>query len=270
MNLENATLIQNTILSTLGVRVSVETDDSQKRNGLRIYFEDLGRHNGPVLHLRPHGLKRHKIELYLGQYAGSVLRQIKQRATSENYSTARAILHQLDKEYGVEFAGNESLDTWQVTKTFKVSIKCFPKAYYRSEESLIETATTVLTPLISAMAELIGYDKTYETEGQELEILTKKRERSRNNRLLALRIHGHICFTCGLNPKEKFGEQFDVIEIHHVEPLSELSVARVYDPHTDLIPLCPNCHRLIHTRMPAYTPDELKIKIQESHDQITP
>ena len=74
-----------------------------------------------------------------------------------------------------------------------------------------------------------------------------------------LSIHGEICSVCGLNPKSVYGEVINsIIEVHHIEPLSEVAEARAYNPRTDLIPLCPNCHRAIHKRRPAYKPEELK------------
>ena len=30
------------------------------------------------------------------------------------------------------------------------------------------------------------------------------------------------------------------------------------DPINDLIPVCPNCHAMLHRRCPPYTPEELK------------
>ena len=41
-------------------------------------------------------------------------------------------------------------------------------------------------------------------------------------------------------------------------PPMGLSVVEEYDPATDLIPLCPNCHRAVHTRRPVpWTPANL-------------
>ncbi len=35
------------------------------------------------------------------------------------------------------------------------------------------------------------------------------------------------------------------IEIHHLKTLSILAGAEEVDPHSDLIPLCANCHRMM-------------------------
>jgi putative restriction endonuclease len=53
---------------------------------------------------------------------------------------------------------------------------------------------------------------------------------------------------CGLN----FGKFYGVhgegfIHVHHIKPLSESGETKV-DPKTDLIPLCPNCHAMVHKK----------------------
>jgi 5-methylcytosine-specific restriction protein A len=36
--------------------------------------------------------------------------------------------------------------------------------------------------------------------------------------------------------------------VHHVKPLYELDAEVVIDPVNDLVPVCPNCHAIIHRR----------------------
>jgi 5-methylcytosine-specific restriction protein A len=55
---------------------------------------------------------------------------------------------------------------------------------------------------------------------------------------------------CGLEPRRVYGEAGSIIEVHHLEPVSSLVEPRPYDPRTDLVPLCPTCHRALHTRRP--------------------
>ena len=88
--------------------------------------------------------------------------------------------------------------------------------------------------------------------------IVKKRERSRRNRLLCLAIHGHRCCVCGTIPEDKYPGLTGIIEVHHIEPVSTLLAPKIYDPRTDLIPLCPTCHRAIHRKFPAMPPDELR------------
>ena len=54
-----------------------------------------------------------------------------------------------------------------------------------------------------------------------------------------------------------FGEVYGAvgagyIHVHHVTPLSEVTGEREIDPVTDLIPVCPNCHAMLHrTQSPS-------------------
>lgn len=37
-------------------------------------------------------------------------------------------------------------------------------------------------------------------------------------------------------------------EVHHVKPLSTLEEATEINPKEDLVPVCSNCHRMIHRK----------------------
>ncbi|MGK7378338.1 EVE domain-containing protein [Planococcus sp. 1R117A] len=77
----------------------------------------------------------------------------------------------------------------------------------------------------------------------------KRFERNPKNRKLAIQKHGLDCFVCGFNFEEIYGERGkDFIEVHHINPLSTLGEAIEVNPETDLVPLCANCHRIIHRR----------------------
>lgn len=40
----------------------------------------------------------------------------------------------------------------------------------------------------------------------------------------------------------------DYIKVHHVKPLSTVGEEMVIDPKKDLVPICANCHGMIHRR----------------------
>lgn len=48
----------------------------------------------------------------------------------------------------------------------------------------------------------------------------------------------------------------DIIEVHHLKPLSQ--TGKVLTSTDDLICLCPTCHRVAHCKTPPYTTDEIK------------
>ncbi len=75
-------------------------------------------------------------------------------------------------------------------------------------------------------------------------------ERNRKARELCLSYHGKTCKRCGLNFEESCGAKYaDLIEVHHIIPISEIGASYIVDPIKDLIPLCPNCHAIVHCDM---------------------
>ncbi len=55
---------------------------------------------------------------------------------------------------------------------------------------------------------------------------------------------------CDFNFELKYGERGkDYIEVHHINPISSHEGMEVeINPETDLVPVCSNCHRMIHRR----------------------
>ncbi|QXT39420.1 HNH endonuclease [Gymnodinialimonas ceratoperidinii] len=93
--------------------------------------------------------------------------------------------------------------------------------------------------------------QTFE-EGEQSMLLSKRVERSAAARKRCLDIHGHQCLVCNKSMSDRYGEMGeDVIDVHHLNELSQTNGKYLVDPETDLVPVCPNCHRMIHTQQPA-------------------
>lgn len=73
---------------------------------------------------------------------------------------------------------------------------------------------------------------------------------------------GSTCQVCGFNFSEKFGEDF--IHVHHKVDISTIGNEYSINPLTDLIPVYPNCHSMLHKRKPAYSIDEIKQIMKEN------
>lgn len=83
------------------------------------------------------------------------------------------------------------------------------------------------------------------TEGRARSYYGKRYERDSRNRKIAIGIHGTTCAVCRFNFAEVYGERGDgYIEIHHINPLSDLETEQIVNPQTDLVPVCSNCHRI--------------------------
>ena len=60
------------------------------------------------------------------------------------------------------------------------------------------------------------------------------------------------CEACGMAFGEVYGEVGEgYIEVHHLSPISQTEGAHEVDPKADLVPLCANCHAMIHRLMAA-------------------
>lgn len=240
-----------------GALISAAVDLSGLRSGLRIWFGDLDEKHGPVAELRPFGLKGHSVSLFFGRFSGEVIDQIK-KASFEDVQLARALVASIRTDIDLEISG-QTLTDWKIKSgDFQISAKIRDQDDPHSDANIIATCREVIVPMMAAMAELIGYDvieddlgeATPAFEGAISHSVIKRRERNPRNRLLCIRIHGERCLACGLEPKLSYGEAGSIIEVHHLEPVGLLSEPRPYDPRTDLVPLCPNCHRALHTRRP--------------------
>jgi len=259
-------LIAMVLAEGTGAAITVRPFIAGRRQGLRIWFDDLDEKHGPVAELKPYGLLKHRVKLSFGIFSAGVIAQI-ESAKVEAVGLAQALVRSVAGVAELSIAG-QSLDSWSVTDgTFELIADYRPQCFVPdSDEAVVTTCREIIVPLMAAMAELIGYDQVEnpsdsdvpEVEGGLSKATVSRRERNPRSRLLCLRIHGHACKICGLKPCTVYGEAGGIIEVHHLEPVSMLENPRQYNPEIDLVPLCPNCHRAVHTRRPwPLSPEEL-------------
>jgi 5-methylcytosine-specific restriction protein A len=88
------------------------------------------------------------------------------------------------------------------------------------------------------------------------------RAEGRNNTLVkrAKRLQGLSCQACRRDYAAEFGKAGTrVMDAHHRVPFSELDAApTALDPVADFDIVCANCHRMLHSRTPPLTVEELK------------
>lgn len=97
------------------------------------------------------------------------------------------------------------------------------------------------------------------TEGAETQSVETSFERNPALRKLCLDAKGFRCVACGMSFQERYGKAAEgLIHVHHLQPLAVVGRAHSVNPLTDLVPVCPNCHAVMHRRSPPYTPDEVR------------
>ena len=99
-------------------------------------------------------------------------------------------------------------------------------------------------------------------EGATKEILVNAYERSPAARAECIKTFGCKCYVCGFDFGEFYGSEYvGMIHVHHVKPLHEINEQYVVCPETDLRPVCPNCHMLLHSNVAkCLSIDELRKK----------
>lgn len=118
-------------------------------------------------------------------------------------------------------------------------------------------------------AELSEEDSYYK-DGATKYYYGKRYERNPENRKRAIAIHGLSCKVCNFNFEEVYGERgVGFIEVHHINQLSTLKQETLINIEKDLVPLCSNCHRMIHRKKDEIlTIAELKKIVQSNRRSI--
>ena len=97
-----------------------------------------------------------------------------------------------------------------------------------------------------------------EVEGRKIVANLTRYERSRKNRRACINHFGASCQICRLDFGQFYGAVGDgYVEVHHRLPVSMMGSAYRLDVVKDLIPVCSNCHRMMHRQWPPLTPEEL-------------
>jgi len=101
-------------------------------------------------------------------------------------------------------------------------------------------------------------------EGAKKTITVNSYERDNNARNRCIEIHGLSCAVCEMNFEEIYGSiGIGYIHVHHIKPLSEVNNSYLVNPETDLIPVCPNCHAMLHRPKEVVKIEALKAMYHE-------
>lgn len=157
------------------------------------------------------------------------------------------------------------------TEWRKFCIRFTKSADFSEYDDKDYTYLTYINAICAMQLSLLEYEVIYPEqlksegyfEGTAKIIKVNKYERDPRNRMLCLFKKGYNCEVCGFNFFEHYGDiGKDYIEVHHLIPVSKMGPNYKVDPIKDMVPLCSNCHSMIHRKNPPYLVEELCEKIQ--------
>ncbi len=116
-----------------------------------------------------------------------------------------------------------------------------------------EETSTIVAENTEPPVEHNDADYAPDTEGVENQYNLTRKERNPEIRRKCIEYykqlwHGRIhCICCGFDFGKAYGEIGEgYIEVHHLTPHHTFAGVHTVDPANDLIPLCSNCHSMIH------------------------
>jgi hypothetical protein len=108
-------------------------------------------------------------------------------------------------------------------------------------------------------------------EGAVSHVLVNRFERDLRARAACLNEFGYACQICRIDFGKRYGDIGDrFIHVHHRWPLALRRTEYILNPTVDLVPVCPNCHAMLHTSNPPLEIDELRGIIQKQRRSRNP
>ena len=164
----------------------------------------------------------------------------------------------IDKIYDIEFTkrSNKKYKFWDLFFNGWEEDTCF---IWQLKKELVKALES--TNLIGEikLAEELSCDIEKLTEGIKKTITINAYERNPKARKKCIEKYGYNCFICGFNFQKNYGDiGKEFIHVHHLKPLSEIKEEYEINPIEDLRPVCPNCHAILHKKVPAYSIEEIR------------
>lgn len=96
-------------------------------------------------------------------------------------------------------------------------------------------------------------------EGATRTVSVNAYERNPKARQACLDHFGFNCAACGFNFSKVYGAIGDrFIHVHHLRDIASVGTEYEVNPITDLRPVCPNCHAMLHVVTPAMSIERLQ------------
>lgn len=197
----------------------------------------------------------HKKKLFLGY-----VEQI-----SQNCSRFEFFVNQHLIDITIPEAWKEKWNSFRIRAT-----QIIEDALNEEEEiRVVQEWARMFVGLIMSLLEIEKIGELGFAEGRVIQVLQNRYERNPVNRELCLSANGYKCEICGFDFQQFYGELgYKFIHVHHIEPVSSHGGEYYLDPVKDMIPVCPNCHTMLHKVNPPIKPERLQeiIEIQKEQE----
>lgn len=147
----------------------------------------------------------------------------------------------------------------------KMGMKGVPQGPRKLSGNLLEYILNIFEPPQNDYDEIPNPETVF--EGAKREIIVNSYERNHQAREKCIAVHGCKCAVCDMDFEKVYGEiGRGFIHVHHIVPLSSIGKEYELDPLKDLVPVCPNCHAMLHRKEPPYDVDDLRKKMIKKAD----
>ncbi len=254
----------------LGVNLVDSTLPEGSHATFGIRLNDLPKPHGFEIRIQQ-SLMSTRATLVLDNFSADFLRMCKSGFAERGDEVLSVLESAKTSGFEYDFKINGSADSNKFNQleweTFDLSLFKRVANYDEALNCLKLTVLLIVSSILPMITEQVGEleEETapnYQIEGNLQRIYVNKYERSRLNRAICLELYGFVCSACNLRMADVYGPIGEgVIHVHHIEPVSMMDAPRVLNPATDLVPLCPNCHVIVHRTNPPLSIAELRDSI---------
>lgn len=284
MKLPDPIELTRLLTARFGIAIEVVRGDSSEGIYFDIAPKDFHPNEGFLIRTTI-GWRSIRSELLIGKFGAQILSEMAD-STLDQRSIFAEMAHSLADSGGdVSFKINREIadpfepESWVQSWTMvELNVRLAPLVLDYTDVSDARDAVLfwgggvlgMVVSLLTVVEIEMDYDEVSEgvPEGAVIHVKVNRYERSRLNRALCLSIHGTRCKVCDVKFEERYGEMGrDFIHVHHIIPVSKIQPGYVINPSRDLIPVCPNCHAMLHTREPPFLVEELRARFLENNNK---
>lgn len=269
----------NTLCRILTARfgVGLQASQGEDEHGPYVDLRPMDLHQNEGFSVRAYaGWRSVRAQLAVGQFGAELLSEMARSSDAQRatYVSLGECLADKGGKFSLQINGNsrdplKPADWPRSWSSLELKVERFPVMLNHDSEAEITQAISVWAGgLLGMVVALLPVEEVEEVsenvteglpEGAVKRIEVNKYERSSVNRALCISAHGAHCKVCGFDFEDSYGELGrDYIHVHHVVPVSKLGADYQINPVTDLAPVCPNCHAMLHRREPPLDIDELQ------------